>query len=295
MSDSIMFKVICLLTSSVLCASGNEFATSNNSPVQVHTGKNFIWYIQQGTWAEEMKPFFDYADKVWDKIAEWWGSIPVQTRFYLWVHNLRGQGKDGFAGHISALDSVVGKRVVGAGVIDDAFFTTMHGIKGFRAYQLINQETVNLLNALVVSAGWPVDWWANHRSPFPAMVSVEVERALVPEVSFHSEMWFHNPPSKSPPDKLPPELHQIWAKETKAVEEEQRLYSMFKDLKDMYGWIMFRKMFTMMRDDGIDLQRIGENPSTILTSYVTAYLTLGAGEDILDYFHAGGCRPSTQK
>jgi len=120
------------------------------------------------------------------------------------------------------------------------------------------------------------------------MVSVEVERVLVPKVSFHSEMWFLNPPLQSPPDKLPPELHQTWAKEIKAVEEEQHMYRMFKDLKDMYGWIMFRKTFTMMRDDSIDLQRIGENPSTLRTSYVTAYLTLGAGEDISDYFHSSG-------
>ena len=115
------------------------------------------------------------------------------------------------------------------------------------------------------------------------MVSVEVERALVPEVSFHSETWFRNPPPQSPPDKLPTELHQTWAGEIKAVEEEQRLYRMLKNLKDIYGWIMFRKTFTLMRDDGI-----GENPSTLLTSYVTAYLTLGAGEDISYYFHSGG-------
>ena len=54
----------------------------------------------------------------------------------------------------------------------------------------------------------------------------------------------------------------------------------------MFNWIMFRKMFALMHDDGIDLQRISTNPSTVLTSYVTAYLTLGAGEDISDYFHS---------
>lgn len=33
---------------------------------------------------------------------------------------------------------------------------------------------VNLFTGQVVSGGWPVDWWANHRSPFSLMTAVEI-------------------------------------------------------------------------------------------------------------------------
>ena len=53
---------------------------------------------------------------------------------------------------------------------------------------------VNLFSGEVVSGGWPVDWWANHRSPFPLMTAVEIEYALVPQMAvFHERQGRKDP------------------------------------------------------------------------------------------------------
>jgi hypothetical protein len=111
---------------------------------------------------------------------------------------------------------------------------------------------VNLFTGQIVSGGWPVDWWANHRSPFPLMTAVEVEYALVPQMAvFHEKQGREDP-----------------------------LVGMFLQLKDQFGWAMFRKAFQTAIDDGIHWDAIGANPSPLRTAYVAAYLQIGAPEDI---------------
>jgi hypothetical protein len=55
---------------------------------------------------------------------------------------------------------------------------------------------------------------------------------------------------------------------------------MFLELKDQYGWAMFRKAFRTAVEDGIRWDAIGANPSALRTAYVAAYLQIGAPEDI---------------
>ncbi len=111
---------------------------------------------------------------------------------------------------------------------------------------------VNLFTGQVVSGGWPVDWWANHRSPFPLMTAVEIEYALVPHMAvFHERQGREDP-----------------------------LVGMFLELKDQFGWAMFRKAFRTAVDDGIRWDALGANPSALRTAYVAAYLQIGAPEDI---------------
>ena len=111
------------------------------------------------------------------------------------------------------------------------------------------QELVNLFTGSICS-GWPTDWWANHRSPFPIMVAVEVVRDL----GYLQE-----------------------ANEYDAEFEKDPLYMWHKKVKGTLGWSLYRKMFSAMREDGIQLDRIGSNPSRIRTNYVLAYMGIGAG------------------
>jgi hypothetical protein len=111
------------------------------------------------------------------------------------------------------------------------------------------QELVNLFTGSICS-GWPTDWWANHRSPFPIMVAVEVVRDL----GYLQE-----------------------ANDYDAEFEKDPLYMWHKKVKTTFGWNLYRKMFTAMREDGIQLDRIGSNPSRIRTNYVLAYMGIGAG------------------
>ena len=111
---------------------------------------------------------------------------------------------------------------------------------------------VNLFTGQVVSGGWPVDWWPADQRPFPLMTAVEIESPLVPQMAvFHERQG-----------------------------REDRLVGMFLQLKDQYGWAMFRKAFRAAIDDGIQWDASGANPSALRTAYVAAYLQIGAAEDI---------------
>ena len=53
-------------------------------------------------------------------------------------------------------------------------------------YGIITHELCNLFTGECVTAGWPTEWWANHRSPFPTMIANEVMRTLIPK---YYRMW----------------------------------------------------------------------------------------------------------
>jgi hypothetical protein len=156
------------------------------------------------------------------------------------------------AGDISEVHAITGRASPGIGCSYDAFSGTANGIKGYWAHILITHEMVNSFTGQIVSGGWPVDWWANHRSPFPLMTAVEIEYALVPNMAM-----FHERQGRTDP-----------------------LVRMFLHLKDQYGWAMFRKAFRAAIDDGIRWDAFGGNPSALRTAYVAAYLQIGAPEDI---------------
>ena len=59
---------------------------------------------------------------------------------------------------------------------------------------------------------------------------------------------------------------------------------MFLQLKDQFGWAMFRKAFRTAIDDGIRWDAFGANPSALRTAYVAAYLQIGAPEDIAAFW-----------
>jgi hypothetical protein len=219
----------------------------------IHEGRHWTWFAREDQVKQHKADFaalYDYADKAFDKLCDSWGLRPPQNKYTLLVLARSGGG---FAtGNISEAQAITGKQSPGIGCSYDAFFGTANGIKAYWAHILITHEMVNLFTGAVVSGGWPVDWWANHRSPFPLMTAVEIERALVPEMAvFHERQGRQDP-----------------------------LVVMFMDLKDQFGWAMFRTAFRTAVDDGIQWDRLGANPSPLRTAYVAAYLQIGAPEDI---------------
>ena len=179
----------------------------------------------------DIEALYDYADKAFDKLCEAWGLKPAQNKYALLVMDRPGGG---FAtGDIGEVHAITGRRSPGIGCSYDAFFGTANGIKGYWAHILITHEMVNSFTGQIVGGGWPVDWWANHRSPFPLMTAVEIEYALVPNMAV-----FHEQQGRGDP-----------------------LVRMFMHLKDQYGWAMFRKAFRAAIDDGIQWDAFGANPS----------------------------------
>jgi hypothetical protein len=229
-------------------------AAAKNPPFQkIHEGKHWTWYARQDQFNQhkaDIKALYDYADKAFDKLCEAWGIKPAQNRYTLLVMDRPGGGFA--AGNIGEVSAITGRRSPGIGCAYDAFSGSAYGIKAYWAHILITHEMVNLFTGDIVSGGWPVDWWANHRSPFPLMTAVEIEYSLVPRMAvFHEEQGRGDP-----------------------------LVGMFLKLKDQYGWAMFRKAFRTAIDDGVRWDNFGANPSALRTAYVAAYLQIGAPEDV---------------
>ncbi len=89
------------------------------------------------------------------------------------------------------------------------------------AWVVVPHEIANIFSSEAVSGGWPTDWWADGRSPFPAMAAVQVEKAN--NVAYWSA---HDEEDSGDPQ-----------------------YVMFRDrLLGVYGWSLFQKAFTSIYD-----------------------------------------------
>jgi hypothetical protein len=231
-----------------------KLALAENPPYrQVHEGKHWTWFARQDQFRDhqaDIEALYGYADLAFDKLCEVWSLQPPRQRYALLVMDRPGRGFASF--DVREAHAITGQPSPGIGCSYDAFFNSANGIKAYWAHILITHEMVNLFTAQIVSGGWPVDWWADHRSPFPLMTAVQIEYALVPEMAaFHDKQGRRDP-----------------------------LVRMFTRLKDQYGWAMFRKAFRTATGDGIRWGALGDNPSALRTAYVAAYLQIGAPEDI---------------
>ncbi|MFI5419953.1 MAG: hypothetical protein ACHQ1H_03200 [Nitrososphaerales archaeon] len=117
-------------------------------------------------------------------------------------------------------------------------------------YGIISHELCNLLTGEKVTAGWPTEWWANHRSPFPTMIANQALRKVVPQ------------------------YYRAWG------DYNDPLVVMFEQLyNDFPG--MFPKMFAKMRELRVSLQNV-EDPRLSHTVYY--FMFYGAGRQLVNYF-----------
>jgi hypothetical protein len=225
--------------------------------IVIHSGKYFVWYSKKSIWEanqQSTSPLFDYEDEVFARIISDWGVQAPQQSYSLLVNPQKGGGFA--AGDIDDIHAITQQAAPGIAVSFDAYLGTAFGIKGFWAYAIGTHETVNLLTGQCLSSGWPRDWWADDKSPFPGMTAVTVEREIG--------------------RKDLADAHDV------SFSKGDKSYAMMKALQSHYGWSVFQKMFALVKADGIKWDEIdlGNNPSSILTAYVTAYITLGSGDSL---------------
>ena len=159
-----------------LFAGSQALSTAQNAPfIEIHTGHHWVWVARQDQFQEhqaDIEAFYDYADRAFDELVRDWGVRPPRERYSLLVYERTGGGFA--AGDIAEVHQLTGKESPGIGVSYDAFYGTAHGLKAYWAHAILTHEMVNLFTGQVVSGGWPVDWWADHRSPFPLMTAVQI-------------------------------------------------------------------------------------------------------------------------
>jgi hypothetical protein len=110
-------------------------------------------------------------------------------------------------------------------------------------YGVLAHELCNLFTGERVSSGWPTEWWANHRSPFPTMIANQAIQRIVPE------------------------YYRKWG------DYHDSLVVMFERLYNDYP-SMFPKMFQKMRQLGVSLSRYQE---PYLSHVVYYFMFYGAG------------------
>jgi hypothetical protein len=241
----------------ITTAPGELGAAAAETPiVQIHEGAHWVWYARQDQFkehAKDIRRYYDYADRAFAYLADAWGAKLPRNKYALLVWPKPGGGFA--AGDVGEVHQVTGKAAPGIGVSYDAFSSNANGVKGYWGYVLLTHEMVNAFTGEMVSGGWPVDWWANHKSPFPLMTAVQIEYALVPEVAVHH-----------------------------AKQQDNPLGKMFLRLKDQFGWALFRRAFAAATEDGIKWDRFGPNPGALRTNMVCAYLQAVVPEDLTPYF-----------
>jgi hypothetical protein len=254
----------------LLCRADVAPACDANNP-QVHSNNHITWCANATFWAQhqaDVTPFFDFADQIVPQLTADFG-FPVDMNFTIVVNPPNGYA------------STPTPYGPGVNITGDAFYNEDYGIRGFFGYLLLLHEFVNQWTGLANGGhgGWPTDWWANHRSPFPNAIDSIVLRELgLPALAAVQEKRF-SPDGDGPDPQVP----------------------MFLDLFRTYGgWPMLQHYFQMIRDDGIHLDFrdppdfkqqtmfVSGNPSPMLAHYVLAYFNLATQADVRSRFTDAG-------
>jgi hypothetical protein len=176
---------------------------------------------------------------------------------------------------------------VGVTVTGDAYpngYTSETGLSvpGFWGYLLTLHEFINVWTGEMTS-GWPTDWWADHRSPFPNAMDEEVFRDLGARQG--------NPVLTNA---------GIAQHERYTMSERDPEVLMFLSFFDRFGGFpAYNRVFALVRADGLQWDRLGvANPSALRTEYVIAYLQLGLRTAVdltqSDFVSAGVSRATHQ-
>lgn len=219
--------------------------------VLVHSSKYWDWYAYQTTWDNYSNSFQEqltYPDKVYEELSKILGfdiidKVP-DNKLYLLVKEETGN-----AFSIEFITKI--EKGPGIGIPFDAWLNEYSG-KDTWSYELITHETVNVFIGQIIN-GWPVNWWTDTISPFPYALKIIVENR-----TGHIDAA------------------------NKSLENADELAQFFLRLMDRYGEDIYQKMLQQISDDGwIDWGTIKtDDPSKLLSEFVTAYLSLAAGVNL---------------
>ena len=267
--------------------------------LMVYKSEQSIVCVDQTFWSVEenartISKFFPYFDAV---IVQDKALFPVKTPDAPFAFVITVPTGSGHAG--------CDLRKVGAGgtfcnTVSDDFFTkadldpvTGNSILGFWGYLIPLHESINLFTGLL-SPGWPTDWWADHRSPFPNAMDVELLRSIAAKAdtldpAMRSEIAA----------SADLQLHRF-ADPANPTRKYDREVAMFLDLFDRFGgFASYARAFEYaIGEDRLQWTSVSQvtsfngddNHSENLSEYVIAYLQLGFGtdQDLTPMFRTAG-------
>jgi hypothetical protein len=220
-----------------------------------------VWDLHAADITSSQTQYFDYGDQVVTTMSNLFANpLPAGTKFTYQVETPNGGAHTG---------SNFG---IGVGVTGDAFWNTANmrlassgatvGIKGFWGYLLTLHEAINVWTGRV-SSGWPTDWWADHRSPFPNSMDFHVMDSI--------GRAQNNPTLINAAD-----AHFWRMADSRNTGGYDTQVGMFDNFFNRYGgYTPYVNTFTMAQADAMRWDALGANPSPLRTHYVIAYLQLG--------------------
>lgn len=283
--------VLLLCALAVACGSGNSNNGSGNSGtpagvigdcgmaengagtgsvdyVMVYKSAYSEWCVDSTFWAvsfhaQAISGFFSYGDAVVQELESLFQLTPQGLPFIFEVTTPTGGAHTG-----TDFGSGLGDTVTG-----DAFYNVLDDpvsgapIAGFYGYLLPLHEGINVFTGLV-SPGWPADWWADHRSPYPNAMDAHIMQTLGSQLG-NTEL-------------------ELSATAQTEIFTDQALSSydpevvMFDALYTQFGGFNgYENAFKLIEGDGLSWTTVtpgyppDQNISPLLTEYVIAYLQLG--------------------
>jgi hypothetical protein len=157
------------------------------------------------------------------------------------------------------------RGVGGAATENSLTFTTDQWPRDRWRLWILAHELTNLFAHHYGGAGgYPADWWADGRSPFPVYVAALVTEQLGEK---EAAQWL------------------------KTVDRDKSDQKLFWTLHERFGFRMFARFFKLLREDGIDLGRIGAKwpaPDERRSAWAIAYLSIAAGVNLAPAFREAG-------
>ena len=247
----------------VSCGSAPGGSGSGDVPyVRVHLKQGVLKVcVEQSFWnagsnATAIRRFFNFFDGIVPELTALFSFTPGGAPFLVQITAPTG-------GACACVDPKLGAHT-GVTVTGDAYpngYTSETGISvpGFWGYLLTLHEFINVWTGEMTS-GWPTDWWADHRSPFPNAMDEEVFRDLGAR---------QGNPVLTNAATAQHERYTMSERDTEVL--------MFLSFFDRFGGFpAYNRVFSLVRADGIQWDSMGvANPSPLRSEYVMAYLQLG--------------------
>jgi hypothetical protein len=211
-----------------------------------------FWYANKSSFDQ----FYTHGDALYVKLQNLFSNKTGQ-KFNFEVHDDGGEGgatgsRFGFGDNFSG------------GVIIDTFRDPVSNavVPGFWGYLFPLHEAINVFTGQV-SGGWPTDWWADHRSPFPNSWDWIVLKTMGTEQKnqklLAASAAQHN---------------RFGVSGVGSYDSEVAMFD--KIYTDYGGYVPFQRAFALIKQDGLDWGKISPtNGTALLSAYVIAYLQLG--------------------
>ena len=249
-----------------------------------------IWSIPED--AAAIRRFFPYLDAV---IAYDKRLFHVQTPPKPFLFEITKPSPIAHTGcDLTALNGGHYCNTVGGDTFTRSFQNpkTHEPVPGFWAYLLTLHESINVFSGLL-SGGWPSDWWADHRSPFPSAMDIEFMRAIA-----QSEAPL-DPATKSALLAAAQAQEERFTNPSRPRSYDPQVVLYLNLFRDFGGFNGFANSFQYaIGEDHLQWPSVSQvrsftgddKHSELLTEYVIAYLHLGFGaeKDLTPLFRAAG-------